>query len=429
MTALNASLKEQILQKFKKVEAEDGEEDPTSEISGSEAEGVETNDLLAGSEQSPLLKVDSAQAPRGEDAPTQPSRRQNRGDDEQDISMAGPNTNHVGSPSRHATELELELLDDLETTEVFKMRDAIKTYIRQHVWLQREGLCLKIKALAATQKRNRKLILKKDMEAMNLRSEISTLKQLCQEQEDRYKEQAASFDAMKQQLLDLTNQHQKITQEKSRLIGVNQILEQKIKVERSEKMSMINDLEHLELQDELAAGAADANQSVISGISGMSRLSMKYGGQRGAGRMTSFIKQSKQNLSMRRTPYKKGRPGLVAKPPGSGHPEADMQSINSQQALWMKNRVREEADFDQYSQFQENLGEPSDIDFSQMSAMKSRRDQGDVLDIDSEQFNNSQSINMSHFKSQIVESPGEHGTGSSFNNKLSSRRREQSSMI
>lgn len=97
---------------------------------------------------------------------------------------------------------------------------------------------------------------------------------------------------MKQQLLDLANQHQKITQEKSRLIGVNQILEQKIKIERSEKMSMINDIEQMEMQEELA-GAVDANQSVISGVSSMSRLSLKYGGQRGAGKMTSFIKNSK----------------------------------------------------------------------------------------------------------------------------------------
>ena len=133
---------------------------------------------------------------------------------------------------------------------------------------------------------------------------------------------------------------------------------------------MINDMEQLELQDELADGPADANQSVISGISGMSRLSLKYGGQRGAGRMTSFIKQSKQNLSMRRTPYKKGKPGLAVKPRGPGHPETDMQSINSQQALWMKNRVREEADFDQYSHFQENLGDSLDFDFSQMYVVR-----------------------------------------------------------
>ena len=56
---------------------------------------------------------------------------------------------------------------------------------------------------------------------------------------------------------------------------------------------MINDMEQMEMQEELAGGAVDANQSVISGVSGMSRLSLKYGGQRGAGKMTSFIKHSK----------------------------------------------------------------------------------------------------------------------------------------
>ena len=100
--------------------------------------------------------------------------------------------NHAVPNSRHATQLELQLLDDLDTTEVFKMRDAIKTYIRQQVWLEREGLLLKIKALSGAQKRNKRLIVKKEVEAMNLQSEISTLKQLCQEQEDRHSEQVAN---------------------------------------------------------------------------------------------------------------------------------------------------------------------------------------------------------------------------------------------
>lgn len=91
---------------------------------------------------------------------------------------------------------------------------------------------------------------------------------------------------------------------------------------------------------------------------------------------------------MRRTPCRHDKQGLQARLPGS-RVEADMRSINSQQALWLKNRVREEADFDQYSQFQEQLGEPSELDFSQMSAIKSRRNHEDVLDIDSEQLNHS----------------------------------------
>ena len=94
-------------------------------------------------------------------------------------------------------------------------------------------------------------------------------------------------------------------------------------------MSMINDIEQMELQEELTGGPGDANHSVMSGISGMSRLSLKYGGQRGAGKMTSFIKHSKQNLSMRRTPYGKEKQGPRARPPGTGRLETDMQSINS----------------------------------------------------------------------------------------------------
>ena len=45
-----------------------------------------------------------------------------------------------------------------------------------------------------------------------------------------------------------------------------------------------------------------------------------------------------------------------------------------------------------------------DIDFSQMSAIKSRRNNDDPLEIDSNRFNQSQSINMSHYQSHIGDS-------------------------
>lgn len=74
---------------------------------------------------------------------------------------------------------------------------------------------------------------------------------------------------------------------------------------------MINDIEQLEMQDELQGGTIDPNQSMMSGMSGISRLSLKYSGQRAAGRMTSFIKQTKHSLSMRRTPHLKDRQGTL----------------------------------------------------------------------------------------------------------------------
>ena len=40
----------------------------------------------------------------------------------------------------------MQILDDLETTQVFNMRETIRNYIKNNVWLEREGLNLKIKA-------------------------------------------------------------------------------------------------------------------------------------------------------------------------------------------------------------------------------------------------------------------------------------------
>lgn len=50
MTVLIANLKEQILQRFKKGDTDDGDEEPTSEISGSEPEGPGSNSLQDGAE-------------------------------------------------------------------------------------------------------------------------------------------------------------------------------------------------------------------------------------------------------------------------------------------------------------------------------------------------------------------------------------------
>ena len=117
MTAFNTNLKEQILQRFKRTEGtwsdfgttevEDGDEEPTSDISGCELEGFDSNEIEDGTEQSPLLKMDPAQAPRGENAPLQPRRRQRREEDEQDISMSEPSTNQAVPHSQRATQLEL----------------------------------------------------------------------------------------------------------------------------------------------------------------------------------------------------------------------------------------------------------------------------------------------------------------------------------
>lgn len=49
-------------------------------------------------------------------------------------------------------------------------------------------------------------------------------------------------------------------------------------------MSIINDIEQLEMEDGYdAIGGMDPNQSVISGMSSLSKLSMKYQGMNGAG--------------------------------------------------------------------------------------------------------------------------------------------------
>lgn len=47
--------------------------------------------------------------------------------------------------------------------------------------------------------------------------------------------------------------------------------------------------------------------------------------------------------------------------------------------------------------------DPYDIDFSQMSAIKSRRNGEDAYELDSNRFNQSQSINMSNYQSQIID--------------------------
>ena len=80
--------------------------------------------------------------------------------------------------------------------------------------------------------------------------------------------------------MELVNNNQKLVTEKQRFVGANKMLEQKIKVERSEKMSIMNDIEQMELEDE-PMGGMDPNQSIMSGMSQLSRLSMKYSQNRG----------------------------------------------------------------------------------------------------------------------------------------------------
>ena len=55
-------------------------------------------------------------------------------------------TQQSSTVSKRGNEIEMQILDDLETTQVFNMRETIRNYIKNNVWLEREGLNLKIKA-------------------------------------------------------------------------------------------------------------------------------------------------------------------------------------------------------------------------------------------------------------------------------------------
>jgi len=66
---------------------------------------------------------------------------------EQDISMSNQEPESFDSPSIVTKHLEMQILVDLETTEVFKMRDRIKRYIEENVQVERNGLNYRIKSL------------------------------------------------------------------------------------------------------------------------------------------------------------------------------------------------------------------------------------------------------------------------------------------
>lgn len=48
---------------------------------------------------------------------------------------------------KFATDEEIQIILDLETTEVFKMRDRIKSYLKNTIRLEREGVTIQIKEL------------------------------------------------------------------------------------------------------------------------------------------------------------------------------------------------------------------------------------------------------------------------------------------
>lgn len=69
-------------------------------------------------------------------------------------------------------------------------------------------------------------------------------------------------------------------------MGANQLLEQKIRVEKSEKMSLISEVIHAEKFDD--GKSVKSGRSQFSAISG---LTSRYGG----GRLTNFIHLKSQN--------------------------------------------------------------------------------------------------------------------------------------
>ena len=164
---------------------------------------------------------------------------------------------------------------------------------------------------------------------------------MADEWQEKHKALQREIGNLNEQLAEEMEENQRLRDEKKRILGVNTILEQKIQCERSEKMTLMSEVDHMDrrmggLNDTFQSG----NQSVLS--------------MRKRSKFSTYITRQQDISSHRRFNHSRLNSTIN-----------DQASMVSQQALWMKNQTRKQ--MDQYSQFKsQNQSFVDDVSMSRV---------------------------------------------------------------
>lgn len=136
---------------------------------------------------------------------------------------------------------------------------------------------------------------------------------MASEWQEKHKALQRDISNLNEQLAEEVEENQRLRDEKKRILGVNTILEQKIQCERSEKMTLMSEVDNMDrrmggLNDTFQSG----NQSVLS--------------MRKRSKFSTYITRQQDISSHRRFNHSRLNSTIN-----------DQASMVSQQALWMKN--------------------------------------------------------------------------------------------
>ena len=84
------------------------------------------------------------------------------------------------------------------------------------------------------------------LERDELMSSLQTSLQISKEWEQQNKASHAEIDHVNDQLIEAIEDNKRLEAEKKRFVGVNEMLEQKIQVEKSEKMVLMSEVDHID---------------------------------------------------------------------------------------------------------------------------------------------------------------------------------------
>ena len=143
---------------------------------------------------------------------------------------------------------EQSILHDVQSQQInFNLRNRIRNYIENNVQLNREGLKLTIKKLherlVTTEKQLRKQLVQVKFQNEKLFTDLKTARFIQTEYHNQSDQKDMEIDMLKDELKEILEENQQLKDEKVRIMGVNSLLEQKIQVERSEMMSLQNEVE------------------------------------------------------------------------------------------------------------------------------------------------------------------------------------------
>ena len=141
----------------------------------------------------------------------------------------------------------LSAKQEIDQGEYFRLRNQLKNYIENNVQLHRQGLKLTVQKLheklLTTDCKLRKQLLTSQFKQDELHKDLIQSRCFQTAFSKQNDEKQSEIDILKNEMQEILNENQQLKDEKIRIMGVNTMLEQKIHVERSEMMSMQNDMD------------------------------------------------------------------------------------------------------------------------------------------------------------------------------------------